>query len=164
MISCPNFYARLKRLKNLCIALRFLVSHFQAQSTGGTRVIQALAKKKDQLNSRLLRLFADRCKIEPIPLDDLYNRQSIFWARQAPVSQEIEIANAFCTWQGSVQEEALLRNDLKIIRAHSVDDMQTLADAYTREIRIFAKELIQSRIVCLNEKILMLDRHFSQLP
>ncbi len=105
------------------------------------------------MNTRLRKLFASRCSIETMSIESLYDRQSSFWTKQAPVTQGSEIARAFCSWQSSLKEEALLKEDLQNIRKHAEDDVEKLTQVLQLENRVYARHLIESRIIQLKKKI-----------
>jgi hypothetical protein len=128
--------------------------------SAGTRKVQGLIQKLDNIEKSINTLYDKRNKVEELPRGWLDDRTSSFWTRDflGPDTQ-FPIVNAFCLWQRAIQESQLLNQDLLNIKQHSKDDIRTLDMALSLEKRAFAKSLISKRITVLLEKVQFLDEN-----
>lgn len=99
-------------------------------------------------------MYFKRVQIEPLPYAELHDRSSFFWntaLRHVDV-RDLEIVNAYCDWQGTLQEAALIKRGLDLILKHAMDDSRKLHDALVMETRSFARQLIVKRLDALKQK------------
>jgi hypothetical protein len=67
--------------------------------------------------------------------------------------KDVEIAEAFCQWQGTLQEISLINSDFQNILTHAIADCKKLEVVLESESRSLARALILGRVEILNSRI-----------
>ncbi len=131
--------------------------------TGGTSKASALLKRIQELNRKLDKAFDARQAFSPLERSQIYDLSSTFWT-QGPALNSANVncsaVDAYCAWQSHIQEQMLLKTDLRIHYSHAKQDTAILTQFQEREVRTLPRKLVEEKLSMYAKRMELIRQFF----